>query len=77
MATYGELFSITRQAIINDDLMALTDIPRKMGMAATATIGDLVYALLVAEAPRSRRTARRSFTLTAEPADRYHLCTER
>ena len=48
LATYGELFSITRQAIINDDLMALTDIPRKMGMAAKATIGDLVYALLVA-----------------------------
>jgi len=48
LATYGELFSITRQAIINDDLQALTDIPRKMGMAAKATIGDLVYALLVA-----------------------------
>jgi ATP-dependent protease ClpP protease subunit len=48
LATYGELFSITRQAIINDDLMALTDIPRKMGNAAKATIGDLVYALLVA-----------------------------
>ena len=29
-------------------LQALTDIPRKMGMAAKATIGDLVYALLVA-----------------------------
>lgn len=48
LATYGELFSITRQAIINDDLMLLTDIPRKMGMAAKATIGDLVYALLTA-----------------------------
>ena len=48
LATYGEIFGITRQAIINDDLMALTDIPRKMGMAAKATIGDLVYALLVA-----------------------------
>lgn len=47
LATYGELFSITRQAIINDDLMLLTDTPRKMGMAAKATIGDLVYALLV------------------------------
>ncbi len=48
LATYGELFSITRQVIINDDLMMLVDIPRKMGMAAKATIGDLVYALLVA-----------------------------
>lgn len=47
LATYGELFSITRQVVINDDLNALTDIPRKMGMAAKATIGDLVYAVLV------------------------------
>lgn len=46
LATYGELFSITRQAIINDDMNMLTDIPMKMGMAAKATIGDLVYAVL-------------------------------
>ncbi|MCO2079908.1 Clp protease ClpP [Pseudomonas aeruginosa] len=46
LATYGEIFSITRQAIINDDMNLLTDIPRKMGMAAKATIGDLVYAIL-------------------------------
>lgn len=30
LATYGEIFSITRQAIINDDMNLLTDIPRKM-----------------------------------------------
>ncbi|WP_366509398.1 ClpP-like prohead protease/major capsid protein fusion protein [uncultured Pluralibacter sp.] len=47
LATYGEIFSITRQAIINDDLNALTDVPAKMGRAAKATIGDLVYAVLV------------------------------
>lgn len=46
LATYGELFSITRQAIINDDLSMLTDIPFKMGQAAKGTIGDLVYAVL-------------------------------
>ncbi|HHL2157650.1 TPA: ClpP-like prohead protease/major capsid protein fusion protein, partial [Pseudomonas aeruginosa] len=46
LATYCEIFSITRQAIINDDMNLLTDIPRKMGMAAKATIGDLVYAIL-------------------------------
>ncbi|HBO0241416.1 Clp protease ClpP [Pseudomonas aeruginosa] len=46
LATYGEIFSITRQAIINDEMNLLTDIPRKMGMAAKATIGDLVYAIL-------------------------------
>lgn len=46
LATYGELFSITRQAIINDDLQMLSDIPFKLGQAAKATIGDLVYAVL-------------------------------
>lgn len=46
LATYGEIFSINRQAIINDDLDALTRIPAMMGEAARATIGDLVYALL-------------------------------
>ncbi|MDQ0982706.1 ClpP-like prohead protease/major capsid protein fusion protein [Pseudomonas synxantha] len=43
LATYGEIFSINRQAIINDDLDALSAIPRLMGEAARATIGDLVY----------------------------------
>ncbi|UNO36319.1 ATP-dependent Clp protease proteolytic subunit [Salmonella enterica subsp. enterica serovar Abeokuta] len=47
LATYGELFSIDRQAIINDDLSMLTRIPHSMGAAAKSTIGDLVYALLV------------------------------
>lgn len=46
LATYGEVFAITRQAIINDDLSLLSDIPYKMGQAARATIGDLVYAIL-------------------------------
>lgn len=46
LATYGKLFSITRQAIINDDLSALTRIPRLMGRAAIRTVGDLVFAVL-------------------------------
>ncbi len=46
LATYGELFSITRQTIINDDMQMLLDIPMLMGEAAKATIGDLVYATL-------------------------------
>ncbi|TKB53371.1 Clp protease ClpP [Ferrimonas aestuarii] len=46
LATYGELFSITRQAIINDDLSVLMGVPEAMGRAAKATIGDLVYAVL-------------------------------
>ena len=47
LATYGELFSITRQAILNDDLDQLTTIPKRMGEAARGTIGDLVYDTLI------------------------------
>lgn len=46
LATYGKLLSITRQAIINDDLSAFDRIPRLMGRAAIRTVGDLVYAVL-------------------------------
>ncbi|WP_324030974.1 ClpP-like prohead protease/major capsid protein fusion protein [Aeromonas caviae] len=46
LATYGELFAITRQAIINDDLDMLTRVPAMFGAAARGTIGDLVYAVL-------------------------------
>ncbi|HHI4996242.1 TPA: ClpP-like prohead protease/major capsid protein fusion protein [Vibrio parahaemolyticus] len=46
LATYGELFSLTRQTVINDDMQMLIDIPMMMGEAAKATIGDLVYGVL-------------------------------
>lgn len=46
LATYGKLFAITRQAVINDDLGAFTDVPRKMGRAAKRTIGTLVFDIL-------------------------------
>lgn len=46
LATYGKVFSITRQAIINDDLDAFTKVPMAMGRAAIRTVGDLVYAIL-------------------------------
>lgn len=48
IATYGKLFRVSRQAIINDDLGALTDIPKKHGEAAARKIGDVVYAVLTA-----------------------------
>lgn len=47
LATYGKLFNINRQAIINDDLAAFTMIPMKQGEAANRKIGDVVYDLLV------------------------------
>lgn len=46
LATYGKLVSISRQAIMNDDLNMLGMVPRKAGRAARRTIGNLVYAVL-------------------------------
>lgn len=57
LATYGKLFSITRQAIINDDLDAFTRIPNRMGRAALRTVGDLVYAILTSNPTMSDGTA--------------------
>lgn len=34
LATFGRVFGITRQALVNDDLGAFQDIPRKLGIAA-------------------------------------------
>ncbi|MDM1707703.1 ClpP-like prohead protease/major capsid protein fusion protein [Thiopseudomonas alkaliphila] len=50
LATYGGLFGITRQAIINDDLSAFSTIPNSLGRAASRTIGDLVYSVLTSNA---------------------------
>lgn len=46
LKTYGKLFKLSRQSIINDDLGAFTDVPRKWGRAANRKVGDLVYAIL-------------------------------
>lgn len=48
LATYGNIFSITRQAAINDDLNQLTTIPQATGRAAARTVGNLVYLNLTA-----------------------------
>ena len=47
LATYGNLFSITRQAIINDDLDQLSTVPQALGRAAARTVGNLVYLQLI------------------------------
>lgn len=57
IATYGRLFAITRQAIINDDLQFFDKIPRKMGRGAKRTIGNLVYAILNANPTMQDGTA--------------------
>ena len=46
LATYGGMFSLTRQLIINDDMHMLTQVSYKLGQAARATVADLVFAQL-------------------------------
>lgn len=46
----GALFSISYEAIINDDLNAFSVIPEKMGRAAKTNLGDDVFALLTLNA---------------------------
>lgn len=50
LATYGKLFQLDRQLVINDDLNALSKIPMSMGRAAKRTIGTLAYSVLTANA---------------------------
>lgn len=46
LLTYGKLFTISRQALINDDLSALGRIPMGMGRAGARKVGDLAYSVL-------------------------------
>lgn len=46
LLSYAKRFSITRQAIINDDLQSFTKIPRIMGQTAARLLGDLAYGVL-------------------------------
>jgi len=50
LATYGKLFDISRQALINDDISGLAGIPNAMGRAASRTVGDLAYSILTGNA---------------------------
>lgn len=43
MRKFGRKYSISREAILNDDLQAFTRIPRMMGNAAARRVGDLVW----------------------------------
>lgn len=46
VATYGKIFSLTRQAIINDDLGLFSRIATKYGSAAKRLVNKMVYAQL-------------------------------
>jgi len=50
VVTYGKILAITRQAIINDDLGAITNSAKAHGEAASRKIGDVAYAVLTSNA---------------------------
>ncbi len=57
LATYGSMFAINRQTVINDDMNMLTKVPARMGRAAKRTIGNLVYTELTSNPNMSDGTA--------------------
>ena len=50
LTTYGKIFSVTRQAIINDDLGALTATPRAQGASVARLIDQSILSHLVGNA---------------------------
>lgn len=48
LLTYARQFSLSRQAIINDDLSAFTDMARAWGLAAATCEADIIAALFLA-----------------------------
>ena len=48
--TYGRMLSITRQDLINDDLDALSRVPRKLGRGAGLTLNEIFWAAFLDDA---------------------------
>ena len=46
LESYARIFSVTRKAVINDDLSALTTLPAAFAASAVRKEGDLVYSIL-------------------------------
>ena len=46
IATFGRSFGFTREALINDDMAALSTIPARYGLAARRMINKMVYEIL-------------------------------
>lgn len=57
LITAGRLFSITRQALINDDMSAFTRLPQAFGASATRREADEVYGILTTNGNMSDGTA--------------------
>lgn len=63
LATYGNVVSITRKTIINDDLNALTRIPFQMGVAAATLESNTVWNIFLSP-PTMTETGRALFHAT-------------
>lgn len=50
LGTYGKMFGIDRQTLINDDASILSDLPTVLGAEAARSISDLFFATLTAGA---------------------------
>lgn len=48
--TYAKMFAITRQDIINDDLGALTQLPRRIGRGAALKLNDVFWGVFLDDA---------------------------
>lgn len=57
LTTYGRIFSITRQAMVNDDLDAFTTLPAAFGQSARRKEADIVYAILTSNPDMSDSVA--------------------
>lgn len=57
LATYGEIISISRQTIINDDLRALNKIPKALGQAAARKEQALILEILTSNPTMGDGTA--------------------
>jgi HK97 family phage prohead protease len=47
LSTYGKMFSISRQALVNDDLGAFISAPRGMAASASRTVDDLAVNVII------------------------------
>lgn len=59
--TYGKMFAITRRDIINDDLGALTDVPRMLGRGAALKLNDVFWTAFMADGATFYTTARKNY----------------
>lgn len=66
--TYGKLFAITRENIINDDLSALSAVPRELGYGANEAFNEVFWTTWLAGVGSSFFTYTATGTLTSSTA---------